>query len=97
MDELDQQNVFIIFILSFSIINFIHFSASTAIEGWIIFVRNIHPEAQEDDIVDRFSEFGDVKGIQVNLDRRTGYVKVTINLYFLFLCNSSYELPLHNS
>lgn len=38
-------------------------------------MSNVHQEAQEDDILDAFSDFGDVKNIHVNLDRRTGFVK----------------------
>lgn len=49
-----------------------------AIEGWIIIVTNLNEETTEEDLEDHFADFGHVKNLSMALNRRTGYVMVSL-------------------
>lgn len=44
-------------------------------EGWVIFVSNLNEEVTEEEVQDKFADFGRVRDVRLNLDHRTGYVK----------------------
>lgn len=52
-----------------------------AVEGWVLFASGLHEEANEEDVKSIFSEYGQVTNIAVNIDRRTGFLKVCYTEY----------------
>lgn len=48
-----------------------------AVEGWVVFVTGLNDEVSEEEVEDKFSDFGKVREVRMNLDHRTGYVKVS--------------------
>lgn len=49
--------------------------AQPSVEGWVLVIANIHPEAMEEDLRDKFADYGVIKSLNQILDRQTGYCK----------------------
>lgn len=63
---------------------FKYFQTFLAMEGWVIFVAGLNEEVTEEEVEDKFADFGKIREVRMNLDHQTGYVKVLSSLFATF-------------
>jgi RNA recognition motif-containing protein len=51
------------------------FEPERSVQGYVLFLRNVHPELKEDDLKDLLLDYGRPIDIKLPLDNRTGYLK----------------------
>lgn len=44
-----------------------------SVEGFVLIIDGVHEEACDEDLLDPFGEFGEVKIVDISLNRRTGF------------------------
>ena len=46
-----------------------------SVDGFVICITGLNEETSEEDLVDTFADYGEIKNCVLNLDRKTGYAK----------------------
>jgi RNA recognition motif-containing protein len=53
-----------------------HERPKRSVDGWVLFVRGLHSDSTEEDVVDAFAPMGELTSVTVNLDKRSSKCKV---------------------
>ncbi|KFD61655.1 hypothetical protein M514_26174, partial [Trichuris suis] len=63
-----------------------------SVDGWLIFVKNLNEEITEQDLKDRFIDYGQIKGINLHINRMTGYPMGTAIIEYAKFDEASYAI-----